>query len=148
MSNMSNAFYGGGHAMKSASDFVYWCLRNTSVFYGPKDVFTPPKAVPGVYVSHQRIITCANLAGVEMDARYADLLGRSITMNKIITPTQAIRTRGALLLNQGTVCVSVGDGRRVIYEQDYTLIMKFINHDGDLNHVFEYGALLSELEYQ
>lgn len=79
--------------------------------------------------------------------RYGDLYAWLQDNDAFVAPADAIRVRGAVLLNQGTVTVSLGDSRRVITESNYKLTMKFLNPSQDPQAAFEYAARIPGLDY-
>lgn len=143
----NNAFYGGGHSMKSARDFAFWCLQNTSIFYQKRDLFRPPSNTIGNYQGYQRVANAAAMAGVEIPERFADLFNLCTRERTFISPRQAMRTQGALLFHQNAVTVSLGDGTRVVYEEDFTLVMKYFDPSANPNEVFEWAATIPGMEY-
>ena len=134
--------------MKSALDFVYWCQQTCTNFHSSSDVFIPPKADIGAVVQpYARIANCLELAGITIPSRYVELMSWLCAESALISTEKAANTRGAILLNKGTVSVSVGDRRRVITEDGYLLTSRHINPALTVQEQFEYGALVPGLEY-
>lgn len=141
-------YYGGGHMMRTGADLTYWALRDCSVYYPPTTVFTPPSpAVDTLYMGYGRIAACISKSGVEIPERYIDLMSHLAQFNAFIEPAEGVRTRGALLIKQGAVCISIGDGRRVVYEEDYRLCMKYLRTGQDPRTYFEFAAKVPGMEY-
>ena len=140
--------YGGGHSTQSALDFTYWCLANTSVFYEPGAVFVPPSAPLDSAWPYQMIASCVEQTGVGgFPQLYSDLVEWLDSNSAFTSVTKAAETRGGLLLNKGTVCVSLGDRRRIIVEENFRLSMRWMNPDQNLIATFERGALLPGVMY-
>ena len=133
--------------MKSSFDFVYWCLKNTSYYYGPRDLLIVPSAEIGEQQTYQRIVGCADQAGVEIPSSYRDLLQACLEEGLLIKPSIAMRTRGAVMFHKGAVVVCVGDMRRIVYEEKFRLTMKFVDPTQDVDSIFEYAARLPGMEY-
>lgn len=142
-----NSFYGGGHRTGSASDFVFWCLRATTIYQSRKELFVSPVSRAGEISSYGRIQNCLELAGVEVAGTYREFFDQVLDADTFISPAAAYRLRGAVLLNQGTVTVSLGDSARVIVEQNYRLVMKYVNPNIDPQSAFEYGAKVPGVAY-
>lgn len=140
------AFYGGGHSMGSAQDFAYWCMNTTTIYKSRTDLFVPPRVALND-VTYGRIAGCVENAGGTIPLSYADLYDWLLESRSIVSVQKAITTRGALLLNAGTVTVSLGDSHRVVVEENYRLVQKYVNRDLDPKTLFEYGALLPSLDY-
>ncbi|AZS07907.1 minor tail protein [Gordonia phage Kabocha] len=144
----AGGFYGGGHSTKSALDVAYWCQYNVSAFYGTNDLFIPPKsAVDGMYWPYQALQSALQNAGVEIPTEYSDLMAQLRLENLLITPAQAAYTRSALFINQGTLSLSLGDGRRIITEDNYRLSLRYMDANQNYNATFEYGALIPGVQY-
>lgn len=143
---MTNPFYGGGHFTRSHLDFAYWCQEYTSAYYTPEDVYTPPSMNEGPF-TFQRIVNCAAKCGVEMPTQFEVFFATCEKEGTTMKPAAALKIRGAVLFSHGQVLVSLGDGKRVIYEVPGALVMKFLNAREDPNVVFEYGALVPGIEY-
>jgi hypothetical protein len=110
-------------------------------------VFIPPKVVIGDVVQpYARIASCLEMTGVSVPYDYRDLYAWLLHEQAFISSKKALNTRGAILLNEGTVSCSVGDGRRVIVESNYLLSMKYVG-DRDPLSLFEYGALVPGMDY-
>lgn len=147
MATTNSAFYGGGHRTRSAYDFAYHCLRQTTTYYTPKDVFIPPRSTLSERYEFSTIANCAGLSGAPIPLMYGELTQYVDAERCWSTPQIAIRKRGALLLSQGAVLVSLGDGQRVIYEKGYQLVLQYIQKDQEVSELFEYGAFVPGLEY-
>lgn len=151
---MTGAFYGGGHATKSALDVSYWCLNNVVTFYDRGDVFIPPKSTLETMAwPYQSLASAIQQAGVtDFPSVYNELLD-ILRINSLFIPiAEAANTRGALLLNKGTVSMSLGvdplDGsRRIITEENYRLAQRFMDKDLNVLTTFEYGALIPGVYY-
>lgn len=133
--------------MKSAQDFAYWCLRETTIYQSRKDLFVPPVTALDDSQSYGRIHGCLQSAGGDMPMQYVDLQGWLQQHDAYISVESAYRTRGAILLNRGTVSVSMGDGSRIVVEENYRLIQKYVNPTADPVRTFEYGAKIPKLAY-
>ena len=145
---MTGAFYGGGHRTKSALDVAYWCQQNVSTYYDESEVFIPPSApIGGFYMSYQSLAYAIEQSGVSIPVDYNDLMDMLRINSLYITPMEAVKTRGAILLNKGTVSLSLGDSRRIIVEENYRLAQKYMDVNQDYLATFEYGALLPEVDY-
>ena len=145
---MTGAFYGGGHRTKSALDVAYWCQYNVSTFYEEGDVFIPPKApIDNLYMNYQSLAYAIEQAGVTIPVDYNDLKDVLRINDLYIPPAQAVKTRGALLLNNGTVSLSLGDSRRIIVEENYRLAQKYMDPDQNYLATFEHGALIPGVDY-
>lgn len=143
---MTNPFYGGGHITRSHLDFAYWCQEYTTAYYTPEDVYTPPSMNEGPF-TYQRIVNCAAKCGVDMPPQFDVFFAMCEKQDTMMKPDKALNIRGAVLFSHGQVLVSLGDGRRVIYEVPGALVMKFLNLREDPNVTFEYGALVPGIEY-
>lgn len=133
--------------MKSARDFAFWCLKNTSIYYQKTDLFEPPSSTIGNYQGYQRVANASAMAGVEIPERFVDLFDLCTRERTFISPNQAIRKQGALLFHQNAVVVSLGDGARVVYEDNFTLVMKYMSPSVEANKVFDWAALIPGMEY-
>lgn len=145
---MTGAFYGGGHRTKSALDVAYWCQSNVTTFYDEGEVFVPPKApITDMTLNYQTLAYSIEQAGVTIPVNYYELMDL-LRINDLFIPSeQAAHKRGALLLNSGTVSLSLGDGRRIIVEENYRLSQKFMDSDQNFLATFERGALLPGVNY-
>lgn len=146
---MTGAFYGGGHATQSALDVAYWVQRNVVVFYDRSDVFIPPKSpLEAMAWPFQSMASAIQQAGVtDFPMTYVELRD-VLRINSLYIPAeQAANTRGAILLNQGTVSMSLGDGRRIITEENYRLVQRFMDPTTNYITTFEDGALIPGVEY-
>lgn len=140
--------YGGGHNTQSALDFVYWCQYNTKVFYEPGAVFVPPSAPLESAWPYQTIVSCIQQTGIEdFPMLYAELIEYLGKANAFIPTAKAASIRGALLLNQGTVSVSLGDQRRLIVEENFRLAMRWMDKDQNFITTFERAALIPGVTY-
>lgn len=140
--------YGGGHNTMSALDFTYWCQYNVRVFYEPGTVFVPPVAPLDSAWPYQTIASCVQQTGIEdFPQLYAELLDYLGSHNAFIPTTRAAATRGALLLNKGTVSVSLGDKRRIIVEENFRLAMRWMDENQNFITTFERGALVPGVTY-
>ena len=144
---MTNAFYGGGHQSRSASDFFYWCLKYTTVYGRSDETFVVPKIPLGLASPYYRLANCAEMTGIEIPVQYRDLWQLCSDEGTFISPAEAMRLRGAILFSNGFIYVSAGDGRRIVFEQNYMLVLKFLTEDQSPNATFEYGAKLPGLDY-
>lgn len=144
-----NPFYGGGHSMRTSYDFAFWALRNCVVYYRPEDQFIAPSIPIGSssLATYGRVANCVQMAGSNIPMRYEDLRRWLQANNALISPTEAMRVRGAILLNQGALLVSLGDGRRLVYEENFNLVMKYLGVGQNPDTTFEYGARVPGLEY-
>ena len=142
------ALYGGGHNTQSGLDFAYWCQANTSTFYEPGAVFVPPSAPLDSAWPYQTIASCVEQAGISgFPQLYSELIEWLEHNNAFISIPKAADTRGALLLSKGTVCVSLGDRRRIIVEENFRLAMRWMDADQNLIATFERGALVPGVSY-
>lgn len=133
--------------MKSARDFAFWCLKNTSIYYQKTDLFEPPSSTVGNFQGYQRIANCAGMAGVEIPERFVDLFNWCQQERTFISPNSAMRKQGALLFHKNAVTVSLGDGTRVVYEEGFTLVMKYFDPNVEANKVFDWAVTIPGMEY-
>jgi len=145
---MTGAFYGGGHRTKSALDVTYWCQYNVTTYYDENEVFIPPTApIANFSLSYQSLAYAIEQAGVSIPVDYNELKDVLRINNLYITPMEAVKTRGALLLNNGTVSLSLGDSRRIIVEENYRLSQKYMDPDQNYLATFESGGLIPGVNY-
>ncbi|AKL88319.1 hypothetical protein BH789_gp038 [Gordonia phage GMA6] len=145
---MAGAFYGGGHSTKSALDVAFWCQQNVATYYSEGDVFVPPSApVVDMTLAYQSLAYAVEQAGAFIPTDYFDLMALLQSTNSIVAPDVAASTRGALLINKGVVCLSLGDRRRIIVEENYRLAQKYMDPGIDFLTTFENGALIPGVAY-
>lgn len=145
---MAGAFYGGGHSTGSALDVAYWCQQNVATYYSEGDVFVPPAApVTDMTLAYQTLAYAIEQAGGNIPTDYYSLMDHLSSAGLLIEPDVAASTRSALLINKGVVCLSLGDRRRIIVEENYRLAQKYMDSDLNMLATFEYGALIPGVTY-
>ena len=145
---MTSAFYGGGHSTGTALDVAYWCQQNVSTYYSEGEMFIPPSApVADMTLAYQTLAYAIGQAGGNIPTDYYALTSLLGDQGLYIAPERAAATRGALLLNKGVVCVSLGDRRRIIVEENYRLAQKYMDPSQDMLATFENGAYIPGVTY-